>query len=281
MVKVSYEQKPYRRVLMQTWGAEVYPSPSTRTKAGRDILAQDPSSPGSLGVAISEAIEDAVTTPHSKYSLGSVLNHVLLHQTVIGEETKLQLEKVGEKYPDIVIGCVGGGSNFGGLVLPFMRDKLSGAQQFRAIAVEPTACSSLLRGRYEYDYGDVAKNTPLLKMHTLGHNFIPPAIHAGGLRYHGMAPIVSLLYDLGLVEAQAYKQNEIFEAAMTFARTEGLVVAPETAHAVKAVIEEAKKCALSGEEKVIVFNCSGHGFLDLGAYDLYINQKLPDVNHNG
>lgn len=281
MVRVSYEQKPYRRVLMHTWGAEVYPSPSDRTKAGRDILAKDPQSLGSLGIAISEAIEDAVTTPHSKYSLGSVLNHVLLHQTVIGEEAKLQLEKAGEKYPDIVVGCVGGGSNFGGMVLPFMRDKLKGEKTFRAIAVEPTACSSLLRGRYEYDYGDVAKNTPLLKMHTLGHDFIPPAIHAGGLRYHGMAPIVSLLYDLGLVEAQAYKQNEVFEAAVTFARTEGLVVAPETAHAVKAVIEEAKKCAASGEEKVIVFNCSGHGFLDLGAYELYLTQKLPDVNHNG
>ncbi|MEN3185031.1 MAG: TrpB-like pyridoxal phosphate-dependent enzyme [Atribacterota bacterium] len=281
MVRVSYEQKPYRRVLMHTWGAEVYPSPSERTKAGRDILAKDPQSLGSLGIAISEAIEDAVTTPHSKYSLGSVLNHVLLHQTVIGEEAKLQLEKVGENYPDIVVGCVGGGSNFGGIVLPFMRDKLLGEKTFRAIAVEPTACSSLLRGRYEYDYGDVAKNTPLLKMHTLGHDFIPPAIHAGGLRYHGMAPIVSLLYDLGLVEAQAYKQNEVFEAAVTFARTEGLVVAPETAHAVKAVIEEAKKCAASGEEKVIVFNCSGHGFLDLGAYELYLTQKLPDINHNG
>lgn len=281
MVRVSYEQKPYRRVLMHTWGAEVYPSPSDRTKAGRDILAKDPQSLGSLGIAISEAIEDAVTTPHSKYSLGSVLNHVLLHQTIIGEEAKLQLEKAGEKYPDIVVGCVGGGSNFGGMVLPFMRDKLKGEKTFRAIAVEPTACSSLLRGRYEYDYGDVAKNTPLLKMHTLGHDFIPPAIHAGGLRYHGMAPIVSLLYALGLVEAQAYKQNEVFEAAVTFARTEGLVVAPETAHAVKAVIEEAKKCAASGEEKVIVFNCSGHGFLDLGAYELYLTQKLPDVNHNG
>jgi tryptophan synthase beta chain len=281
MVRVSYEQKPYRRVLMHTWGAEVYPSPSNRTKAGRDILARDPQSLGSLGIAISEAIEDAVTTPHSKYSLGSVLNHVLLHQTIIGEEAKLQLEKAGEKYPDIVVGCVGGGSNFGGIVLPFIRDKIKGERSFRAIAVEPTACSSLLRGRYEYDYGDVAKNTPLLKMHTLGHDFIPPAIHAGGLRYHGMAPIVSLLYDRGLIEAQAYKQNDVFEAAVTFARTEGLVVAPETAHAVKAVIEEAKRCALSGEEKVIVFNCSGHGFLDLGAYELYLTKKLPDVNHNG
>ncbi|MBC7216577.1 MAG: TrpB-like pyridoxal phosphate-dependent enzyme [Candidatus Caldatribacterium sp.] len=278
MVRISYEQKPYRRVLMETWGAEVYPSPSTRTKAGRDILAQDPNSLGSLGIAISEAIEDAVTTPNSKYSLGSVLNHVLLHQTIIGEEAKLQLEKVGE-YPDIIVGCVGGGSNFGGILLPFMRDKLEGKKNFRGIAVEPVACSSLLRGKYEYDYGDVAKNTPLLKMHTLGHDFIPPAIHAGGLRYHGMAPIISLLYDAGLIEAQAYHQNAVFEAAVLFARTEGFVVAPETAHAVKAVIEEAKKCAETGEEKVILFNCSGHGFLDLSAYDQYLSGKLPDVNH--
>ncbi len=278
MVRVSYEQKPYRRVLMETWGAEVYPSPSTRTKAGREILAKDPNSLGSLGIAISEAIEDAVTTPNSKYSLGSVLNHVLLHQTIIGEEAKLQLEKIGE-YPDIIVGCVGGGSNFGGILLPFMRDKLEGKKNFRGIAVEPVACSSLLRGRYEYDYGDVAKNTPLLKMHTLGHEFIPPAIHAGGLRYHGMAPIISLLYDAGLIEAQAYHQNAVFEAAVLFARTEGFVVAPETAHAVKAVIEEAKKCAVTGEEKVILFNCSGHGFLDLGAYDQYLSGKLPDVNH--
>lgn len=280
MVRVSYEQKPYRRVLMHTWGAEVYPSPSTRTKAGQNILAKDPQSLGSLGIAISEAIEDAVTTPNSKYSLGSVLNHVLLHQTIIGEEAKIQLEKAGEKYPDIVVGCVGGGSNFGGIMLPFMRDKIQGERQFRAVAVEPTVCSSLLRGRYEYDYGDVAKNTPLLKMHTLGHDFIPPAIHAGGLRYHGMAPIISLLYDLGLVEAKAYKQNDVFEAAVIFARTEGLVVAPETAHAVKAVIEEARNCAKTGEEKVILFNCSGHGFLDLGAYDQYLSGKLLDFNHN-
>lgn len=278
MVRVSYEQKPYRRVVMETWGARVYPSPSTRTKAGRDILARDPNSLGSLGIAISEAIEDAVTTPNSKYSLGSVLNHVLLHQTIIGEEAKIQLEKIGE-YPDIIVGCVGGGSNFGGILLPFMRDKLEGKRNFRGIAVEPVACSSLLQGRYEYDYGDVAKTTPLLKMYTLGHEFIPPAIHAGGLRYHGMAPIISLLYDAGLIEAQAYHQNTVFEAAVLFARTEGFVVAPETAHAVKAVVEEAKKCAETGEEKVILFNCSGHGFLDLGAYDQFLSGKLPDVNH--
>ncbi|BER92221.1 TrpB-like pyridoxal phosphate-dependent enzyme [Atrimonas thermophila] len=278
MVKVSYEQKPYRKVLMQTWGASVFPSPSERTKAGRDILAKDPNSLGSLGIAISEAIEDAVNTPNSKYSLGSVLNHVLLHQTIIGEEARLQLEKAGESFPDIVIGCVGGGSNFGGILFPFMRDKLKGTKDFRAIAVEPVACSSLLKGKYDYDYGDVAKNTPLLKMHTLGHDFIPPAIHAGGLRYHGMAPIISLLYDTGYIEAQAYHQSEVFEAALLFARTEGIVVAPESAHAVKACIEEAKKCAEKGEEKIILFNLSGHGFLDLGAYDKFLNEGLPDVS---
>lgn len=278
MVKVSYEQKPYRRVLMQTWGASVFPSPSERTNAGREILAKDPNSLGSLGIAISEAIEDAVSTPHSKYSLGSVLNHVLLHQTIIGEEARLQLEKAGESFPNIVIGCVGGGSNFGGILFPFMRDKLKGSKNFRAIAVEPVACSSLLKGKYDYDYGDVAKNTPLLKMHTLGHDFIPPAIHAGGLRYHGMAPIISLLYDAGYIEAQAYHQSEVFEAALLFARTEGIVVAPESAHAVKACIEEAKKCVEKGEEKVILFNLSGHGFLDLGAYDKFLNEGLPDVS---
>jgi len=279
MVRVSYEQKPYRRVLMQTWGGEVYSSPSSQTNIGREVLAKDPDSLGSLGIAISEAIEDATSTPNSKYSLGSVLNHVLLHQTIVGEEAKLQLEKAGEKYPDIIIGCVGGGSNFGGILFPFMRDKLKGEKDFRAIAAEPVACSSFLRGKYEYDYADVARTTPLLKMYTLGHDFIPPGIHAGGLRYHGMSPILSLLYNLGFLEAQSYQQKAIFEAAMLFARTEGIVVAPESAHAIKAAIEEAKKCTQEGEEKVILFNLSGHGFLDLGAYDLYINEGLPDINH--
>ncbi len=281
MVKISYQQKPYRRVLMQTWGADVYASPSERTKAGNDVLAKNPDSLGSLGIAISEAIEDAVTTPHSKYSLGSVLNHVLLHQTIIGEEAKLQLEKVGEKFPDIVIGCVGGGSNFGGIVLPFLRDKISGKKDFRAIAVEPKSCSSFLKGKYEYDLGDVAGMTPYLKMYTLGHDFMPPGIHAGGLRYHGMSPLLSLLYNAGFIEAQSYKQTEIFEAAMVFTRAEGIIPAPESSHAIQSVIVEAKKCAEKGEEKVILFNLSGHGLLDLGAYDIFINQGLPEVNHNG
>lgn len=279
MVRVSFDQKPYRRVLMQTWGAAVHPSPSPETKTGREILEKDPNSLGSLGIAISEAIEDAVTKASSKYSLGSVLNHVLLHQTIIGEEARIQLEKAGEDYPDVVIGCVGGGSNFGGMVFPFMRDKLQGKRDFKAIAVEPVACSSFLRGKYEYDYADVARTTPLLKMYSLGHDFMPPGIHAGGLRYHGMSPLVSLLYDEGLIEARAYQQTEIFEAALLFARTEGLVVAPESAHAVKAAIDEARACKEKNEEKVILFNLSGSGFLDLGAYDLYINQGLPEINH--
>ena len=280
MVKVSYQQKPYRRVLMQTWGANVFASPSDNTKAGKNILEKFPDSLGSLGIAISEAIEDAVTTPHSKYSLGSVLNHVLLHQTIIGEEAKLQLEKVGEKYPDIVIGCVGGGSNFGGLLFPFMRDKLSGEKNFRAIAVEPKSCSSFLKGKYEYDLGDVAGMTPYLKMYTLGHDFIPPGIHAGGLRYHGMAPLLSLLYDIGLIEAQSYKQTDVFDAATVFMQSEAILPAPESAHAIKSAIEEAKKCKETGEEKVILFNLSGNGYLDLGAYDIYINEGLPEINHD-
>ncbi|MEI6158119.1 MAG: TrpB-like pyridoxal phosphate-dependent enzyme, partial [Atribacterota bacterium] len=226
MVKVSFQQKPYRRVLMQTFGANVFASPSDKTRAGRDILAKNPESLGSLGIAISEAVEDAVNTPGSKYSLGSVLNHVLLHQTVIGEEAKLQLEKAGEKYPDIIIGCVGGGSNFGGIVLPFLRDKISGKHDFRAIAVEPVVCSSFLQGKFEYDFGDVAGMTPLMKMYTLGHDFMPPGIHAGGLRYHGMSPLLSHLYHEGYIEAQAFQQQAIFEAAVLFARTEGTVIAP-------------------------------------------------------
>jgi tryptophan synthase beta chain len=279
MVNVSYRQKPYRRVLMQTWGANVFPSPSENTKTGSDILHETPDSIGSLAIAISEAIEDAVNTPHSKYSLGSVLNHVLLHQTIIGEETKLQLEKVGEKYPDIVIGCVGGGSNFGGMAFPFLRDKIAGTKNFRAIAVEPKSCSTLLTGKYEYDLGDVAGMTPYLKMYTLGHDFIPPGIHAGGLRYHGMAPLVSLLYNAGIIEAQSYKQNEIFDSAVLFTKTEAILPAPESAHAIKAAIEEAKKCKETGEDKVIVFNLSGNGYLDLGAYDIFVNGGFPEANN--
>ena len=275
MVKISYDQKPYRRIMMETWGAEVTPSPSDRTQAGRAILAQDPDSPGSLGIAISEASEVAATHDDTKYSLGSVLNHVLMHQTVVGLETKKQLEAVGE-YPDVLIGCVGGGSNFSGLVFPYVRDKIVDGKDTHIIAVEPRACPSITRGLYRYDFGDTACTTPLFMMHTLGHGFIPAPIHAGGLRYHGMAPLVCHLYELGLIDAVAYFQNEVFAAALSFARTEGFLVAPETAHAVKAAMDEALKCKESGESKVIVFNNSGHGHFDLAAYDNYLAGELVD-----
>jgi len=274
MVRVSYEQKPYRRSMMQVWGAECVPSPSNKTNFGRKILETDPKNPGSLGIAISEAIEDAVTHSDTHYSLGSVLNHVLLHQTIIGEEVKLQLEKIGEK-PDILIGCVGGGSNFGGLILPFIPQKKSG-ENIRMIAVEPTACPTLTKGIYAYDYGDTAGLTPLLKMYTLGHKFMPPEIHAGGLRYHGDSPIISQLVKEGLVEPKAYHQKEVFEAAVMFAQTEGFIPAPETAHAIKAVIDEAIKAKEEAKEKCIVFNFSGHGHFDLKAYDLFFENKLTD-----
>ena len=274
MVRVSYNQKPYRRSLMHIWGAEVLPSPSNKTKAGQSFLAKDPDHPGSLGIAISEAMEDAATHDDTKYSLGSVLNHVLLHQTVIGLEAKKQLEIAGD-YPDVVIGCVGGGSNFAGIALPFAQDKFKG-KNVRLLAVEPTACPTLTRGEYRYDFGDTAQSTPLLPMYTLGHSFVPAAIHAGGLRYHGDAPIISLLVKHGLMDAVAYPQTAVFEAAMLFAQTEGFVVAPETAHAVKAVIDEAKKAKEEGRSRVILFNNSGHGLLDLAAYDEYIAGKLPD-----
>jgi tryptophan synthase beta chain len=276
MVRVSYEQKPYRKVLMNIWGAEVFPSPTDRTNAGRGILSKDPDSPGSLGIAISEAIEDAVTHEDTKYSLGSVLNHVLLHQTIVGLETKKQFEMIG-KYPDVLVGCVGGGSNFAGFVFPFVQDKLEGKRKPRIIAVEPLACPSLTKGVYRYDFGDTAKMTPLLKMHTLGHEFIPPRIHAGGLRYHGMAPLVSYLYHKGIIEAIAYPQRAVFEAAVTFAQVEGVVPAPETAHAIKAVIDEALKCKETGEEKVIAFNFSGHGYFDLSAYEEYLSGRMEDA----
>lgn len=276
MVRVSYEQKPYRKVLMNIWGAEVLPSPTDRTNAGRSVLTQDPDSPGSLGIAISEAVEDAATHEDTKYSLGSVLNHVLLHQTIVGLETKKQFEMVGE-YPDVLIGCVGGGSNFAGFVFPFVPDKLDGKRHIRIIAVEPLACPSLTHGIYTYDFGDTARMTPLIKMHTLGHNFIPPRIHAGGLRYHGMAPLVSLLYDKGVIEAIAYPQRAVFDAAVTFARVEGIVPAPETAHAIRAVIDEALKCRETGEEKVIAFNFSGHGYFDLSAYEEYLSGRMEDA----
>jgi len=274
MVKVSYHQKPYRRVLMETWGASVVPSPSEDTEIGRRILAENPDSPGSLGIAISEAVEDAFAHEDTKYSLGSVLNHVLLHQTVVGLEAKKQLEMAGD-YPDILVGCIGGGSNFAGFFLPFVKDKLEG-KPLRIICAEPMACPSLTKGLYTYDYGDVAGLAPLVKMHTLGHIFVPPPIHAGGLRYHGMAPIICALYDQKIVEAVALHQNAVFEAAVHFARAEGIIPAPEPAHAVKVVMDEALRCRESGEAKVIAFNLSGHGHFDLAAYDSYLAGELED-----
>jgi tryptophan synthase beta chain len=274
MVKVSYHQKPYRRSLMEIWGARVVASPSEDTQAGRRILASDPDSPGSLGIAISEAVEDAATRDDTKYSLGSVLNHVLLHQTVIGQEAKKQLEKV-DAYPDVVVGCVGGGSNFAGLAFPFLQDKLAG-RSVRIVAVEPEACPTLTRGVYAYDFGDTAGMTPLVYMHTLGHTFVPPGIHAGGLRYHGMAPLVSHVYAKGLIEAVAVHQNPVFEAAVLFARSEGIVPAPESAHAIRVVVDEAVRCREAGERKTILFNLSGHGHFDLAAYDAYLAGRLED-----
>ncbi len=274
MVRVSYNQKPYRRILMETWGAKCVPSPSQDTNAGRKFLAQNPEHPGSLGISISEAIEDAVTSKDSRYSLGSVLNHVLLHQTIIGLESYKQLEMIGE-YPDIVIGCAGGGSNFSGLALPFVRDKIHG-KDIKIIASEPTSCPTMTKGPYIYDFGDTAETTPLMAMHSLGHGFVPAPIHAGGLRYHGMAPIVSRLVVDGLIEARAYPQLETFAAGVTFARTEGFIPAPETDHAITTVIEEAKKAKEEGKEKVILFNWSGHGIMDLTAYDAYLSGKLED-----
>ena len=280
MVKVSYNQKPYRKTFMKLFGAEVHASPTDLTKAGKNVLAKDPDSPGSLGIAISEAIEVAVQREDTNYSLGSVLNHVMLHQTIIGEEARLQMEMVGD-YPDVVIGCAGGGSNFSGLAFPFLRDKLNGTKKdMEVVAVEPASCPSLTKGKFEYDFGDEAGMTPLLKMYTLGHEFIPPKIHAGGLRYHGMAPTVSHLYHLGKIGAKAYDQLEVFKAAQVFAQAEGIVPAPESAHAVKEAIEQALKCKESGEAKTILFNLSGHGFLDLGAYELYLDNQL-DNNGNG
>jgi tryptophan synthase beta chain len=275
MVKVSYQQKPYRRVLMESWGAQVVPSPSPDTDFGRKVLAQDPEHPGSLGIAISEAVEDAASREDTKYSLGSVLNHVLLHQTVIGEEARLQMEMVGE-YPDVVVGCVGGGSNFAGLAFPFLRDRLAGKSTTRFIAVEPTACPSLTHGEYAYDFGDTAGRTPLLKMHTLGHQFVPPRIHAGGLRYHGMAPLVSLLVAQNVVEARAVPQRATFDAALTFAHAAGFIPAPETAHAIRVVIDEALAAKEAGQRRCILFNFSGHGLLDLQAYEEHLSGTLQD-----
>jgi tryptophan synthase beta chain len=276
MVTISYHQKPYRRIAMETWGGTVVPSPSTETHAGRSILAQDPETTGSLGIAISEAIEYAVTHEGYKYSLGSVVNFVLLHQTVIGLEAIKQMELAGD-YPDILIGCAGGGSNAAGLIYPFMRDKLQGDKpDLRAIFVESTASPSMTRGVYAYDWGDTAKTGPVAKMHTVGHGFIPAPVHAGGLRYHGMAPSICALLDQGYAESRAYHQNACFDAAMSFTRAEGHIVAPETAHAVKAAYDEAMACKESGEAKVILFNGSGHGHFDLAAYDAYLRKDLPD-----
>ncbi|HEY83392.1 MAG TPA: TrpB-like pyridoxal phosphate-dependent enzyme [Dehalococcoidia bacterium] len=276
MVRVSYHQKPYRRIMMETWGAEVVPSPSQDTKAGRDVLAKDPECPGSLGIAISEAVEDAASRDDTHYSLGSVLNHVLLHQTIIGEETRKQME-MADAYPDIIVGCVGGGSNFAGQFLPWLRDKLSGKKpDLRIICVEPQACPTLTKGPYAYDFGDEAGLTPLLKMYTLGHTFMPPPVHAGGLRYHGMAPIICHLYNLGLIEARAEHQTAVFEAGVKFARTEGIITGPEPCHDLKVAIDEALKCRESGEAKTILIAHSGHGHFDLAAYDEYLSGRMQD-----
>jgi tryptophan synthase beta chain len=274
MVRVSYEQKPHRRTMMEAWGAKCIPSPSDQTNAGRAVRAEDPGSPGSLGIAISEAVEDAAGRQDTNYSLGSVLNHVLLHQTVIGQEALEQLKRAGA-FPDVVIGCCGGGSNFAGLAFPFVPLKAAG-KQIRLVAVEPTACPTMTKGVYAYDFGDKSGMTPLLKMDTLGHDFIPPGIHAGGLRYHGMAPTVSLLHRAGVIEATSYPQLKCFEAAITFARAEGLIVAPETSHAVACVIDEARKAKEEGKERTILFNLSGHGHFDMGAYDKYFSKELQD-----
>jgi tryptophan synthase beta chain len=279
MVRSSYEQKPYRKHMMQVWGATCIPSPSDQTKAGRAVLQNDPDSPGSLGIAISEAVEEAVsdTSGRTRYALGSVLNHVMLHQTIIGLETKKQLEKAGEEKVDQIIACVGGGSNFAGLTFPFIKDKIEGAD-IEILAVEPSSCPTLTRGKFVYDLGDIAGMTPLLPMHSLGHEFIPPRLHAGGLRYHGMSPLVSQAAVEGLIAPRALAQLECFEAAVTFARSEGIIVAPETSHAVAQTIREAKKAKAEGKERVIVFGLSGHGLLDLSGYASYFAGELEDFD---
>jgi tryptophan synthase beta chain len=274
-VGASYDQKPYRRLMMETFGARVHRSPSDLTQAGRSILAGNPQHPGSLGIAISEAVEVAAGDPGIRYALGSVLNHVLLHQTIIGEEALLQFEQIGET-PDVIVGCTGGGSNFGGLSFPFLREKLAGRINPTIRAVEPSSCPTLTRGVYAYDFGDTVGMTPLLKMHTLGHGFVPDPIHAGGLRYHGMSPLLSHVYELGLIEALALPQTECFSAAVQFARTEGIVPAPEPTHAIAACIREALAAKESGEEKVILTALCGHGHFDLAAYDTYLSGRLVD-----
>jgi tryptophan synthase beta chain len=275
MVKVSYHQKPYRRVMMEGWGGEVVPSPSDLTEAGRNILKETPDSLGSLGIAISEAIEEAANDKYANYTLGSVLNHVLLHQTVIGLESKSQFNIIND-YPDVIIGCCGGGSNLGGISLPFIID----GKNIKILAVEPVACPTLTKGEYSYDFGDAAGLTPLLKMYTLGHDFVPAGIHAGGLRYHGESPIISKLYNEGIIGAVSYPQNPVFEAALIFAKKEGIFPAPEAAHAIKAVIDEALRCKDEGKSKSILFNLSGHGHFDMSAYEQFINGKLTDYEHS-
>jgi tryptophan synthase beta chain len=277
MVKISYEQKPYRRSMMQTWGANVFPSPTDMTNAGRDALAKDPNNQGSLGLAISEAVEEAAGRKDTNYALGSVLNHVLLHQTIIGQEAKKQLEKVGE-YPDMVFAPCGGGSNFAGIAFPFLADKAAG-KKVRLVGVEPTSCPSMTKGVYAYDYGDVSGYTPLMKMYTLGHNFMPPGIHAGGLRYHGESPLVSQLYHEKLIEAVAVPQVATFAAGVQFAKAEGIIPAPESCHAIRAVIDEALRCKESGEPKTLLFCLSGHGHFDMASYDRYLSGKLEDFDY--
>jgi tryptophan synthase beta chain len=277
MVRISFDQKPFRKMMMQVWGATCIASPSDTTQAGRNILKKMPDTPGSLGIAISEAIEAAVTDPkgETRYSLGSVLNHVLLHQTIIGLEAKKQLAKAGEKKVDVVIGCAGGGSNFAGLAFPFVNDKINGAK-IDIIPVEPTSCPTMTRAPFVYDHGDTAKMTPLLPMHSLGHDFIPPPIHAGGLRYHGIAPLISHAINEGLIHPQAIDQLECYESALTFAKTEGIIPAPETSHAIAMTIREAKKAKEEGKQKVILFNFSGHGLMDLTGYERYFAKQLQN-----
>jgi tryptophan synthase beta chain len=279
MVKVSYQQKPYRRVLMETFGADVYASPTDRTQVGRAALEKDPNNPGSLGLAISEAVEVAATSGGTKkYSLGSVLNHVLLHQTVIGEEALKQMDLAGE-YPDVVIGCVGGGSNFAGISYPFLREKIVNGRSTQLLAVEPAATPSITRGEYAFDYGDTGQMAPIVKMYTLGHDFIPAKIHAGGLRYHGMAPSVSALCDAGMIDAVTVHQKSVFDAAVLFAHSEGIIPAPESAHAIRVAVDEALKAKETGEKKVVLFNLSGHGHFDLSAYEAYLGGELEDYSY--
>ena len=277
MVKVSYDQKPFRRSMMQTWGAEVFASPTNLTEAGRKILANDPNNQGSLGIAISEAVEEAASRKDTNYSLGSVLNHVLLHQTIIGLEAKKQFEKIGD-YPDMVFAPCGGGSNFGGIAFPFFADKAAG-KKVRLVAVEPSSCPTLTKGQYAYDFGDAVGFTPLMKMYTLGHDFMPPGIHAGGLRYHGDSPLVSQLYHEGLIEAVAVPQLATFEAGVQFARAEGIIPAPESCHAIRAAIDEALACKKTGEAKTMLFNLSGHGHFDMASYDKYFSGQLEDYDY--